>query len=68
MFLPDEVIQRYNVPDVIASLITEYLSPKPRRKKQISPSIQRELEKIQKIRLKGINNMFLREFSDFSLD
>jgi len=68
MFLPDEVTQKYNVPDVIASLILTYLSPKPRRKKQISPSIQRELDKLQKIKLKGINNMYLREFTDFLLD
>lgn len=68
MFLPNEVIQKYNVPDVITSLILTYLPPKTRRKKQVSPSIQRELEKIQKIKLKGMNNMYLRDFADFLLD
>ena len=68
MFLPDEIIQKYNVPDVITSLILTYLSPKPRRKKQVSPSIQRELDKVQKLKLKGVNNMYLRDFSDFLLD
>uniref|UniRef100_A0A6C0CJH4 Uncharacterized protein n=1 Tax=viral metagenome TaxID=1070528 RepID=A0A6C0CJH4_9ZZZZ len=68
MFLPDEVTRKYNVPDVITCLILTYLPPKPIRKKQVSPSIQRELDKLQKIKLKGINNMYLREFSDFLLD
>jgi len=65
MFLPQSI--KDELPDCIVDLIMSYL-PKKKKKKQISPSLQRELEKLQKITLKGKSGMYLREFTDFSLD
>ena len=64
MFLPQEVKDR--LPDEIVKMIMTYL-PKKKKKGHISPSLQRELEKIQKLTLKGKSGMYLREFDDFSL-
>jgi hypothetical protein len=65
MFLPQEVKDKF--PDDIVNLILSYL-PKKRKRGYISPSLQRELEKLQKITLKGKNSMYLREFTNFVLD
>jgi hypothetical protein len=65
MFLPQEVKDK--LPDDIVNLILSYL-PKKKKKGHISPSLQRELEKLQKITLKGKCGMYLREFGDFALD
>ena len=65
MFLPQEVKDK--LPDDIVNLILSYL-PKKRKRGHISPSLQRELEKLQKLTLKGKCEMYLREFDDFSLD
>lgn len=65
MFLPQEVKDK--LPDDIVNLILSYL-PKKKKKGHISPSLQRELEKLQKLTLKGKCGMYLREFGDFSLN
>lgn len=65
MFLPQAVKDK--LPDDIVNLILSYL-PKKKRKGHISPSLQRELEKLQKLTLKGKCGMYLREFGDFSLN
>jgi hypothetical protein len=65
MFLPQEVKDK--LPDDIVNLIMTYL-PKKKKKGHISPSLQRELEKLQKLRIKGMNGMYLREFSAFVMD
>jgi len=65
MFLPQCI--KDELPDCIVDLIMSYL-PAKKKKKQISPSLQRELEKLQKLTLKGKSGMYLREFTDFSLD
>jgi hypothetical protein len=65
MFLPQEVKDK--LPDDIVNLIMTYL-PKKKKKGHISPSLQRELEKLQKLTLKGMNGMYLREFSAFVMD
>jgi hypothetical protein len=65
MFLPQCI--KDELPDSIVANILSFL-PKKKKKKQISPSLQRELEKLQKITLKGKSGMYLREFMDFSLD
>ena len=65
MFLPQAVKDK--LPDDIVNLILSYL-PKKRKRGHISPSLQRELEKLQKLTLKGKCGMYLREFDDFSLD
>lgn len=65
MFLPQAVKDK--LPDDIVNLILSYL-PKKKKKGHISPSLQRELEKLQKLTLKGKSGMYLREFDAFSLD
>ena len=65
MFLPQEVKDK--LPDDIVNLILSYL-PKKKKKGHISPSLQRELEKLQKLTLKGMKGMYLREFSAFVID
>jgi hypothetical protein len=65
MFLPQEVKDK--LPDDIVNLILTYL-PKKKKKGHISPSLQRELEKLQKLTIKGMNGMYLREFSAFVMD
>ena len=65
MFLPQEVKDK--LPDDIVNLIMTYLQKK-KKKGHISPSLQRELEKLQKLTLKGMNGMYLREFSAFVMD
>jgi hypothetical protein len=42
--------------------------PKKKKKGHISPSLQRELEKLQKLSLKGMKSTYLREFDVFALD
>ena len=66
MFLPQVIKDR--LPDDIVHLINAFLPIKSRKKKHMSPSLQRELEKIQKLTLKGKTGMYLREFMDFSID
>ena len=65
MFLPQCVKDK--LPNDVVANIESFL-PKKKKTKQISPSLQRELEKLQKITLKGKSGMYLREFADFSLD
>jgi hypothetical protein len=65
MFLPQEVKDK--LPDDIVNLIMSYL-PKKKKKGHVSPSLQRELEKLQKLTLKGQSGMYLREFSAFVID
>jgi hypothetical protein len=43
--------------------------PYPKKKKQeVSPSMQKELHKIQTLALRGKSNMYLKDFIDFTLD
>jgi hypothetical protein len=65
MFLPQEIKDK--IPDDIVNLSLTYL-PKKKKRGHISPSIQRELEKLQKITLKGKSAMYLKEFDVFSLN
>jgi hypothetical protein len=65
MFLPQAVKDK--LPDDIVNLIMTYL-PKKKKKGHVSPSLQRELEKLQKLTIKGMNGMYLREFSAFVID
>jgi len=65
MFLPQAVKDK--LPDDIVNLIMSYL-PKKKKKGHISPSLQRELEKLQKLSLKGMKSTYLREFDVFALD
>jgi hypothetical protein len=66
MFLPQAVKDK--LPDDIVNLILTYFPKRKRKRGHMSPSLQRELEKIQKLTLKGKCAMYLREFDDFSLN
>ena len=66
MFLPQEIKDK--LPDDIVGYILSFLPKKSKKKKTISPSLQRELEKLQKMSLKGMKGTYLREFDVFALD
>ena len=66
MFLPQAVKDK--LPDDIVGLILAFLPKRSKKKKALSPSLQRELEKLQKLSLKGMKGMYLREFDVFALD
>jgi hypothetical protein len=43
--------------------------PYPKKKKEsISPSMQKELQKIQTLNLRGKSNMYMKDLIDFVLD
>jgi len=43
--------------------------PYPKKKKEsISPSMQKELQKIQTLNLRGKSGMYMKDFIDFVLD
>ena len=65
MFLPQEI--KDTIPDDIVNLIESYF-PKKRKKGAINQSIQRELEKLGKMKIKGMKGMSMREFSAFVVD
>ncbi len=50
-------------------VIHTYLPRPPKKKKeQVSPTFQKELQKIQSIELKGKNEMYMIGLEDFLLD
>lgn len=59
-FLPEDIVRyiRRYVPHI----------PKVKKTPPTSPSLQRELERIQRSPLRGKNEMYLRNFDDFVLD
>ena len=64
LFLPTAFL--HNFPANLVKIIIAYL-PKE-SKKEISPSLQKQLKKIQSITLKGKSAMYLKDFEDFCLD
>lgn len=65
MFLPQAV--KDTLPDDVVGLILAFLPKPSKKKKALSPSLQRELEKLQKLNLKGMKSTYLREFDAFVL-
>jgi len=65
MFLPQAIKDK--LPDDIVGLILAFLPKPSKKKKSLSPSLQRELEKLQKLTLKGMKSTYLREFGEFAL-
>jgi hypothetical protein len=63
-FVLQSILPR-DVVDVIDSFIPR---PVKKKKEQISPSMQKELHKLQTITLKGKNGMYMRDFEEFCLD
>ena len=56
------------LPDDILRHIIGFIPAPPKKKKSVSPSFQKELYRIQKLSLKGKNNMYMRDLEDFLLD
>lgn len=54
--------------DVIRVIYSYVPQPTKKKKINVSPSMQKELTKLQSITLKGKNNMYLRDLDDFCLD
>lgn len=54
-------------PVEIVSVINSFVPHFP-KKKEVSPTLQRELERIQRSPLKGKNEMYMKTFEDFILD
>jgi len=57
------------LPEQIIRNINSFLPRPPKKKKgQISPSMQKEIMKIQSMSLNGKNAMYMRDLEDFCLD
>ena len=56
------------LPDYVLGIIYSYVPHTKRPKKEHSPSLQRELERIQNIQLKGKSANYMKGFSGFCLD
>jgi hypothetical protein len=57
-----------NLPDYILGIIYSYVPHVKRPKKKHSPSLQRELERIQHLQIKGKSANYMKGFSGFCLD
>jgi len=57
-----------DLPDYVLGIIYSYVPHTKRPKKEHSPSLQRELERIQHIQLKGKTANYMKGFSNFCLD
>jgi len=57
------------LPDDLIYVVYTFL-PRPAKKKKepVSPSLQKELTKIQSVVLKGKSGMYMRDLDDFCLD
>lgn len=66
MFLPQEIKDK--IPDDIVGVIESFMPKKSKKRKIFKQSIQREIEKLQKLKIKGMNDMFLKEFADLVID
>jgi hypothetical protein len=66
MFLPQEIKDK--IPDDIVGVIESYMPKRSKKRKIMKQSIQREIEKLQKLKLKGMNDMFLKEFGNLVID
>jgi hypothetical protein len=65
--LPEEIEQLY--PEDIINHIYSYIPyPKKQSSPNSSPSLQKELKKIQTIKLNKKSEMYMRDLEDFLLD
>lgn len=65
---PAYMLERILPRDVI-NVIQTFVPSYPKKKKlNVSPSMQKELKRIQYTNLKGKNDMYLRDLDDFCLD
>jgi hypothetical protein len=61
-------VLRSRFPSDVLYVIDSFIPRPPKKKKQVSPSLQRELCKIQHMKLKGKSDMYLCDLIDFVLD
>jgi hypothetical protein len=54
--------------DLVYVIYTFLPKPLKKKKEEVSPSFQKELQKIQSLELKGKNGMFMKGLDDFVLD
>jgi len=60
-------VLRSRIPIDVIYVINSYI-PRPPKKKPVSPTLQKELQKIQSFELKGKNGMYMKGLDDFLLD
>jgi len=68
MHQPSLFVLKSILPDDLVTYIDKFLPYYKKQKKSCSPSLQKELTKIQNMKLKGLNNMYMKNFCDFVLD
>lgn len=54
--------------DLVYHIYTFLPKPVKSKKKEVSPSFEKELRKIQSVELKGKSGMYMRDLEDFLLD
>lgn len=64
---PVYVLQEILPLDVVY-VISKFIPKESKQKKEVSPSMQKQLTKIQTTFLKGKSGMYMRELLDFCLD
>lgn len=56
------------IPPDVVYIIDCFIEKPVKKKEKISPSLQKELTKIQSLRLKGLKSTYLKDFEEFCLD
>lgn len=54
--------------DLVYVIHTFLPKPVKEKKKEVSPSLEKELRRVQRMKLKGKNSMYMRNLEDFLLD
>lgn len=65
---PSLFVLKSVLPEDIVTYIDNFIPFRKKIKKEYSPSLQKELTKIQNMKLKGLNNMYMKNLYDFVLD
>lgn len=65
---PAYVLERILPIDLVYVIHSFLPRPVKKKKESISPSMQKELTKIQHMTLKGKNGMYMKNLEDFCLD
>ena len=65
---PSLFVLKSVLPSDLIYYIDEFIPFHKKKKKTPSPSLQKELSKIQNMKLKGISNMYMKDLYEFVLD
>lgn len=68
MHQPSLFVLKSIFPEDIVIYIDKFIPYYKKQKTTYSPSLQKELTKIQNMKLKGLNNMYMKNLYDFVLD